>query len=95
MYIVLLARYKSLNLLVLLPKLYVMSVLGVIFPATTNPARVPVLVIFGCAFVVNVPVNKLADTLPFDIITLLLAISTLPFAYFNKAEPVNTPLTLY
>ena len=54
MYIVLLARYRSLNLFVLLPKLYVIFALGVILPATTKPARVPVLVIFGCAFVVTV-----------------------------------------
>ena len=50
----------------LLPKLYVMFAFGVISPATTKPASVPVLVILGCDAVVNVPVNKLADTLPFD-----------------------------
>ena len=55
---------------------------------------------FGCALVDNVPVNTLpemtlADTLPPVTTTLLVDISTLLFANFNSADPVNTPLTLY
>ena len=41
-------------------------------PITLKLVSVPVLVIFGCAAVVNVPVNKLPDTFPVTV-TLLLA----------------------
>ena len=46
------------------PKLYVTFALGVICPPTTNPARVPTEVMFGCAAVVRVPVNRVADSVP-------------------------------
>ena len=35
---------------------------AVILPLTLSPVSVPILVIFGCAAVVNVPVTKLAVT---------------------------------
>ena len=37
---------------------------AVAVPVTVNEVRVPVEVIFGCAAVVNVPVNRLAPTVP-------------------------------
>ena len=99
MYIVLLARYKSLKRFVLLPKLYVMFALGVILPATTKPARVPVLVMLGWAAVVNIPVTKLAVTKFPPAILLALKfpvnVTRLPPVSVKLADPLRTPESLY
>ena len=71
-----------------------MFALGVILPATTRPANVPVLVIFGCAAVVNVPVKKLALTklAPATLPTLKLPFNvTLLPLIVKLAEPSSTP----
>jgi hypothetical protein len=54
---------------------------AVIVPLTFNPVNVPTLVMLGCAFVVNVPVSKVALRSPVDALNVKLALSdysTLP-----------------
>ncbi len=40
------------------------AILLIALPVTVSELNVPTLVMFGCAAVVNVPVNKLADRFP-------------------------------
>ena len=95
MYIVLPAKYKSLNRFVLLPKLYVIFALGVTFPPTTKPVNVPTVVILGCECVVSVPVIKLAFTKfpPLTLLALKLPskVTRLPPVIVKLAEPLRTP----
>ena len=77
-----------------------MFALGVILPATTNPARVPVLVMLGCAaeFAVNVPVTKLAVTKfpPAILLAIKLPVNVtrFPLVIVKLAEPFNVPKLL-
>ena len=57
----------------------------VMFPDTVRLVNVPTLVMFGCEFVVSVPVNKLAPIVP-------LFAYTLPDVVFPvTAKLVNVP----
>ena len=79
----------------LLPMSYVMFAFGNILPPMFNPASVPTLVIFGWAFVVNVPVTKLpltvpelANTLPEVILLVTVKLPNVPISVIFVCVPV-------
>ena len=59
----------------------------VIFPVTVKLVSVPVLVMFGCAAVVNVPVNKVALNAPVAALNDKLALA--PCAKFPEVALTN------
>ena len=67
-------------------------------PDTDSDANVPVLVMLGCADVVNTPVKKLAETKlpPAILLALKLPVNAtiLPLVIVKLAEPLRIPPSL-